>query len=438
MPDPNAAESPRAQIAKADFSPRLWCLLTPFVLLVVIVFASPNFRWQDGQPRTAPYGSDFLQEWVGGQIVLSPERRQLYDLEFVKSRQHDRSVVGFDWPVDQYFPMVYPPFYYFLVSPLARLDFRWATLLWAGLSTLAFITTGYLIQRFYPPARRKFAVWFVAAACFIPWISCLTMGQKSSFLLLLFTGTFLLLHHRRPFLAGVVFGLVAFKPHVGIPLGFIMLWQRQWAFASGALLSVGFLVGASCLIEPQLWVDYFQIVAGMGDYVQTSGYKLADSHNLWGAAQLTFFFLDPEVVKWIAAGLALGTMAAVMIGLRKGFQPGSSLFPLQFSVLVLATVLVSPHFLTYDLTILLLPMILIVAQIGFRPQKSLTQWMLGLTLLIYALAGSFPVVAAVIRFQPSLLVIGGLMFVLISYLRSSERLHNELPASPARSDQASL
>ncbi len=198
MPELPTAKNLPAQIATADSLPRRALLLFPFVLLVVILLASPNFRWRDGQPRTEPYGSDFLQEWIGARIVLSPERRRLYDLEFVKSQQHDRSVVGFDWPRDQYFPMVYPPFYYFLVTPLAKLDFRWATLVWAGFSTLAFVATGYLIQRCYPPGRRWFAVWFVAASCFIPWISCLTMGQKSSYLLLLFSGTFVLLNQRRP------------------------------------------------------------------------------------------------------------------------------------------------------------------------------------------------------------------------------------------------
>ncbi len=122
-------------------------------------------------------------------------------------------------------------------------------------------------------------------------------------------------------------------------------------------------------------------------------------------------------------------MVAAIIGCQGTLEPGGVKFPLQFAVLVLATVLVSPHFLTYDLTILLLPMILIVGQIGFRPRQRLAQWMLGLTLTLYAFAGSFPDVAKVIRFQPSLLVMGGLMFVLIQFLRSPDSLDNELSAS---------
>ena len=280
MPVLKAAEDSPTQVVQAATT-RWRILLLPFVLLIVIVLVSPNFRWQDGQPREAPYGSDFLQEWVGGEIVLSPEQPRLYDLEFVKSRQHDRSVIGFEWLGNQYFPMVYPPFYYFLVSPLALLDFRWATLLWAGLSASAMVATGYLMHRYYQPSHRSFTVWYVAAACFVPWISCLTMGQKSSFMLLLFSSTFLLLHHRRSFWAGLVFGLMAFKPHIGIPLGIIMLWKRQWAFVSGAALTVATLVGISWALAPNLWSDYLQVIAGMGDYVQTGGYQLAEAHNLW-------------------------------------------------------------------------------------------------------------------------------------------------------------
>ncbi len=60
-----------------------------------------------------------------------------------------------------------------------------------------------------------------------------------------------------------------------------MLWKRQWSFVAGALFTVAALVGGSWLIEPQLWTNYLQVVAGMGDYVQSSGYQLQDSHNFW-------------------------------------------------------------------------------------------------------------------------------------------------------------
>jgi hypothetical protein len=149
----------------------------------------------------------------------------------------------------------------------------------------------------------------------------------------------------------------------------------------------------------------------MGNYLETSGYHLEDSHSLWGGMQLTFAFLDSTIVKGLTFGLAIGLVGMLAWGLRGKLVTENEKFPLQFAMLMLATVLLSPHFLSYDLTILLLPILLIVSNTDFRPQQDSDRWMLGLVLMLYALAGTFPEIAATIRFQPSLLVIGGLVYV---------------------------
>ncbi len=397
---------------QAAGSPPRLLLFLPFLCLIGVLTFSPNYRWDDKVPRTDPFGGDFLQEWVGGKIVLSADRPRLYDLEFVKAFQHDDSEIGFQWPAESFFPMVYPPFHYYLVSPLSNLSYRTAVFLWAVFSALALSVTGLLAHRFYAPCRKVFSVWFVALAIFAPWLICLNMGQKSVLLLLLFTSTFLLQHQRRPFWAGLVFGLVAIKPQLGLVIGLAMVFKRQWWFVLGSACSVGVLVGISFLIEPSLWADFIQVVSGMGDYVQTSGYQLAESHSLWGATELSLSFLPPTAVKVVAAIGSLVVVAFVGASLRGKLVPALPDYAIQFSVMVLATILISPHFYTYDLTLLLLPLLLIFSNLGFKPEERAMKWAVVLSLALFAFAGLFSKIATSISLQPSIFLMFGLMLLL--------------------------
>ena len=109
-----------------------WLTLSlPLLIAALIFFFSPNFRVIDG-PRTAPLGGDFLQEWIGATVLSGDQPARLYGTQYVDSMQHDPQVVGFEWPTSSYFLMVYPPFYYSILRPMAALDYTTASKLWLG------------------------------------------------------------------------------------------------------------------------------------------------------------------------------------------------------------------------------------------------------------------------------------------------------------------
>jgi hypothetical protein len=223
-----------------------------------------------------------------------------------------------------------------------------------------------------------------------------------------------LLHHRRPFAAGAVFGLMAFKPHLGIVIGLTMLLKRQWGFAAGAILMVAIQCGASWLAYPQLWHDYFGVISGMGDYVQTAGYLLFDSHSLWGATQLAFSWLSPLGVKVIAALVSLLVVGLLWRVMRGTIETSSTRFALQFAAMVFATVMLSPHFYTYDLTILLLPMLLIASSYapGQWRAKPVDQTLGFLLIGVFVLAGLFSQIAELTGVQFSILLMIAVLVLL--------------------------
>jgi hypothetical protein len=150
----------------------------------------------------------------------------------------------------------------------------------------------------------------------------------------------------------------------------------------------------------------------MGDYVQTSGYQLAESHSLWGATELSLSFLPPTAVKVVAAIGSLVVVALVGASLRGKLVPALPGYAIQFSVMVLATILISPHFYTYDLTLLLLPLLLIFSNLGFKPEEWAMKWAVVLSLALFAFAGLFSKIATSISLQPSIFLMFGLMLLL--------------------------
>lgn len=350
----------------------------PLVLVVLILQSSPNFRLASG-PEAEPFGGDVIQEWIGGWIVREGDRSRLYDLDYVRQLEHDPALVGFEWDRDAYLPMVYPPFWYLLASPLSRMPLTTAAVVWTLLMTACLVAAALVLragvrrssvevrsqEKFAAVRAESLLTWGLPLSLlFAPLIESLGSGQKSTLLLLLFAATYVLLDRRRPYWAGVVFGLVAFKPQLTLVIGLTMLLKRQWLFIAGGLTTGTVLVGLSFAVGRETCREFFELCAGMGDYVHTGGYDLHKAHCWWGASQLLLNGAPDGIVKSVAAAGSLMTVGVLVLIVRRNLPFGTPQFALQFSALTVATLLLSPHLFTYDLTLLLLPLFLIASTVA--------------------------------------------------------------------------
>ena len=340
------------------------CLLIPFALVGLVLFVSPNFSLDFDQSafhepvRSGSFGGDFLQEYVGGHI-WNHQRDGLYDWEYSKSIQHQPDIVGFAWKQESFFPMVYPPFHYQLASIFSGWSYPKFAIAFSLLNAIALFIAAVAFVFGYRELNREKLGWLFAALLFVPLLLSLNMGQKSAILLAILTVSFVLLHREKPLAAGLVFGLIAFKPHFAILIGLTMLFKKQWWFVAGSFVTLAILIGIS-LVSPESWRGYLETSLGFNQFVNNGGYQLHESHSLWGATQLLVGDRMPWLVKPLAGALALVIIALVWHVMRGPLELSSTRFALQFSVLVVAMVLTSPHFYTYDLTILLLPLAICV------------------------------------------------------------------------------
>ena len=400
-----------------DTTPSRLILLTPLFLIIAIFLFSPNFD-AGVTDRSEPFGGDFLQEWVGGHIVVTGHSNQLYDPNHFRSVQHNESLVGFRWSESKYFPPVYPPFYYAAMSGLALINYKLAVFIWGLLSALALIATGELIWRYYEPAQANFGMLFLASMIFVPLLLCFTMGHKSTFLLFLLTATFLLLKHNRDVMAGLVFGFIAFKPHLVIVIGVAMLFQRNWRFVGGAFITllIGLITSLQVGWEP--CSQYFRLCLGMGSYVQTDGYQSAQAHSLWGACQNLLPGLGPVWIKGLAATGVVGVILILIRLMSVKTERDHYRFDAQFAAMVIATVLIAPHFYTYDLVILLLPMMVFTTKFLRRGESTIYDRVLfGAALVLLLFAGMFEQIAEAVGVQPSIVVMITMLVAIAGLVR---------------------
>ena len=354
--------NPNPSSQKRNDVRRYVVVFVSFVFLAIAyLILSPNFR-TDAVVRDSPLGSDFVQEWTGAFVWLN-HRSELYQPERFTAIQHDQELVGFSWPENQFYPMVYPPFYYLVLSPLTMMSYRCAMVLWVLAGALAAATSLCLWLRFRPSGMKHWGRALLFTLTFYPLLMCMSTAHKSTWLLLILTATYLLLRSGRGFAGGVVFGLITFKPHLGLLIGIAMLIKGQWRFVGGALTTVSVCLLLSVVAGWDLCHDYFWQCMSMSDYATTSGYQLDQSHSLVGAVSLLFGAGTPLSANTVRF-TAIGVLGLLAMGLWRPLKTESEPFGLQFSLLVIATVLLSPHFYIYDLTIMLLPMAIIFEYIS--------------------------------------------------------------------------
>lgn len=342
------------------------------VVLVAIIgmylLFSPNYDWSDGN-KESPYGADFLQEWVGAKLIVTGNTSKLYDVETFKEWQHDSQLVGFDWDSENYFPPVYPPPHYMLFSPLAILPYRWATVVWLVSLVVAALISARTIAAIVESNHARDGVsespslylksqWLWLGLFLFPsLLFSITLGQKSVYWLLIICWTWRLLQTQRDFAAGLLFGILSIKPTLFFLLPLVMLRHRRWQFFYGATVSVLVLWGTAFSMVPvESWVAYARSLKGAGSYAEIAGYRIEWSCNLMTLA----YSLPGAWVAWCkwAMCMPLSVYLLYCVFADKSYPIVSA----EKALMVFATTLaISPHTYHYDLCILLLPILWLVA-----------------------------------------------------------------------------
>ena len=375
-------------------------------LLAYILIWSPNFN--------APLvGGDYMQFYMAARIVRDGMANRLYDFPFQLEFQRDPARMPFEPQNNVSAIYVYPPFFVWFCLPFSWLSFRTGASAWVLFMAGALVAGLRLLVHEATRNRDAFGFALLASVPFLPSLMSIYSCQNATLSLLILAATYVLLRGGRPMTAGTIFAMQAFKPQLIVVIACAMLYKKQWRFGLGNVIGGGLLLMASLAVSPVAMADYLRLGPTLSRWIDMPGMHLAEMACWQGFWRL--LLADQPLAYAQAAALAssLLTLIPVLRSLQGPLDTLSARFASQFSVLVLATIVISPHLLYYDLTLLLIPMILAAGwrSVAMGNRTNDIVWPSS-TAILFAGATVSRVVAAETRIQVIVPMIVIYMFVL--------------------------
>lgn len=336
-PDPAAAGIPRR--------------VSPAALTLVALFAAWYLviAWS-----TLSHGlrGDFTSSYMGASLVRDGRLAELYDYQTQAGwwRAHagrERVLV----------PYVRPPFYALVASPFAALPLP--TLFAIDVAAL----TALLLGCWYWFARQLGEEALVFASLFLPTVLGIVSGQDCVLMLVLGVVSYHLHRKGRDRWAGVALALALYKYHLLLLLAPAMLLGRRWRmFAGFAIAAAGLSLLSLALVGP----------SGISAYIRLVFRK--DLEGLYPSLQLmpnlngllTNFKLSstPALVALIIFTLSLVAIAAWRAPWWRGMAASLA-----------GSILIVPHVFDYDLTFLLLGLLLAIKSSQSKLTRATAAWL---------------------------------------------------------------
>jgi hypothetical protein len=283
----------------------------------------------DGVSR--PFGDDYVNYWSAAVLAWSGQAARVYDL--AGFHEFQASVVG---PTLQGYYYSYPPVLLLLTAPLALLPYVPGLFAWLGASWFAFYRTLRL-------ATPKHAL-LLALACPAMLVNAVA-GQNGAWTAALVGGG-LALVDRRPMLAGGLFGLLIYKPHLGLMLPLALIAGRRWkALAAAAVVAGALVVLSAGIFGSDVWKEYLH---------NTEMFRrstLEGGEGVWHRMVSVFVFarrLGFDVFDAYALQAAAGICGALLVIVAWYRDLDSSV---RNSVVVVATLVAVPYIQDYDLVV---------------------------------------------------------------------------------------
>jgi alpha-1,2-mannosyltransferase len=320
-------------------------------------------------PLGRPVGTDFISFWTVSWALLHDRTHAIYMPEALAALE--RSV---EQGTNTFYAWLYPPIALFIVYPLAFLPYLWSLLVWLAAGTALYLTA---LWRILP---RPLALW--AGLAFPAVLITMEHGQNAFLTTGLVTWALLLLP-RRPVVAGILIGLLTFKPQLGLLVPLALIAGRHWrALIAAAATSLTLAAATMAAFGPHIWTEYLTVAPlarELLDFALVPAYKMQSVYTasrLIGASATAAYGVQ-----------ALATLGSALVILWVWRQPADQ--ELKNAALIAATPLATPFILDYDL-MLLAPVIAWLAAKGLR--SGALSWE-GITLTAAALE---PLVARVV------------------------------------------
>ncbi len=312
---------------------------TLFGLMISALVTWDNFRPGDLAVDTTgqQYGRDFVNVWAAPQIAALKGIGAVFDIHAYNDLLEP--LYGAHIPTHYW---SYPPTLLLFAYPFGQLPYWPSFVLWSvfGFALYAAIVLARIDRRARP---FMLLILLLTPASLIN----LLTGQNGFFTAALFLGGIAALD-RRPWFAGVLFGLLTVKPQLGLLVPVALLSIGAWRTIAAAALTALSLVAATLgLWGTTPWLDWY---AKTGTYLSISMEKFEGFYtymmpSVYAAARIDG--LPVSVANALQAVVAAAVVVAVAILFRR-----TNDITLRALLLAAGALLASPYSFNYDLPIL--------------------------------------------------------------------------------------
>jgi alpha-1,2-mannosyltransferase len=289
-----------------------------------------------------PLGTDFSNVYAAGTYVLDGEPAAPFDPH--KQIARERAIFGAS---TQFYGWHYPPYFLSLAAALAAMPYWLALLVWQGATLILYLLAMRAIVSLPSPAGLRInSEWLLFALAF-PAVF-INLGQAhNGFLTAALIGAALVQLDRRSILAGVLIGLLAYKPQFGVLIPLVLIATGRWrAFAAAAVTVALMTLAVTLAFGSEVWTAFFASTKFTRSVVLEQGgtgwYKIQSVFSwvrMWGGGIALAYAAQ------IATMLALAVTQVWLWRSPVGY-------PLKAAGLLIASLLATPYSLDYDLMVL--------------------------------------------------------------------------------------
>ena len=351
---------------------------------LIAILASIAYSRNPVAKNYQPLGIDFVKCAAASSLALKGHPQNAYNptsqWAAEKATINDPRI-GFEvWD--------YPPSFLAMVLPFSLMPYDLALLLWTVLTLAAYLLVIRAIM------KGRDAMW--VAIAFPGALINVLDGQNGLLTMSLLAGGILLLENR-PLLAGLLFGLLTYKPQFSVLVPVVLIATGQWRALFSAGITVMLLVALTALLFGiPTWQAFIANVPATSHRLLVVGdVGFGKIQSVFGAARL--WKLSVAVSYTLQAIVSL-IVAAVVVWIWR--QPAP--FAIKGAALVTGTLMVTPYMIDYDMALLAAPIAWLTCEglrHGFLPyEKSILflAWIFPLFARVLSLFGGLPLTPIVL------------------------------------------
>jgi hypothetical protein len=345
------------------------------VLWGVVIFLALQFALftlESATQQTGGFGAYYAAAHV---VASDAETIRLYDDNWFQ-RQIDETGLTIR---DIYRPN--PPTTAVLLRPLASLDHDPARVIWTVLSLVA-VFASIAVVVWLTGLR---GLWIPAILALVliyqPLLANVDQAQAYGLLFGLLTLAWYGYREERYRLFGILLGLIfAFKTLGVIIWGILVIERRWWAIAWGCCALVGVLLLSLTRVDLDTWRAYGEQLVRLGDRPELAVTAYQTQSGLIRQLLASDPNWNPEPIADAPAAVFLlamvSTVVVLLVSGHGAYWSGDR--DLTFALAVIITVFLSPLSLDYHYTLLLLPIVILIARSATQPSS----WWFRIVLLV--------------------------------------------------------